>query len=208
MKNRENSLCPEFYRRDTKRVARELIGKILHHRVDGFVTSGIIIETEAYLGVRDSAAHTYRGRNTDRVASMYLRGGHSYVYFIYGVHFCFNVVTQDEGTPEAVLIRALEPFNGLEAMRKRRGFSESRKVAELCSGPGKLCRAMGINREDDGLRLDGKRLWISEDSRPDAPNFKIMAGPRVGVDYAVEPAGRPARDWPLRFTAKRSNVKS
>ena len=208
MKNRGSTLDIEFYRRDTKKVARELIGKILHHRVDGFVASGIITETEAYLGVRDSAAHTYGGRKTDRVASMYKMGGHAYVYFIYGVHFCFNVVTQDEARPEAVLIRALEPFSGLDAMRKRRGFSESRKVADLCSGPGKLCQAMGIDRDDDGLRLDGKKLWISDDTRIEAPKFKILAGPRVGVDYALEPIGRPARDWPLRFTVKKGNVKS
>lgn len=200
-----NRLNGEFYQRDTKKVARELIGKVLYHRREGLLTSGIVTETEAYLGLRDSACHTYRGRRTDRVASMYKPGGHSYVYFIYGVHFCFNVVTQDESKPEAVLIRALQPLDGIKIMRERRGFREDRPDRDLCSGPGKLCQAMAIDRKCDGLSLLGRELWIGENpeanklikSREKKP--KLLIGPRVGVDYAVEPSHRPARDWPLRF---------
>lgn len=191
----------DFYRRDTKTVARELLGKVLVHRMEGVVTSGVIIETEAYLGIRDSACHTYQGRRTDRVASMYMKGGHSYVYFIYGVHFCFNVVTQDESKPEAVLIRALEPREGLEIMRERRNRKKKISDENLCSGPGKLCQAMAIDRSCDGLSLRGSELWIAEQSPRSA--FKISCGPRIGVDYATEPSAKPARDWPLRFRLHR-----
>ncbi|CAN5664208.1 DNA-3-methyladenine glycosylase [soil metagenome] len=191
----------DFYRRDTKKVARELIGKVLVHRREGVITSGLITETEAYLGIKDSAAHTYQGRRTDRVASMYLDGGHSYVYFIYGIHFCFNVVTQDESKPEAVLIRALEPLRGVAVMRARRKLRAGRPDRDLCSGPGKLCLAMGIDRSCNGLRLNGAELWIEENQT--GSKVRITAGPRVGVDYATEPKHRPARDWPLRFQLRR-----
>ncbi len=194
-------LDSDFYRRDTRTVARELLGKVLVHRRDGITTSGIITETEAYLGIRDSACHTYRGRKTERVASMYLAGGHSYVYFIYGVHFCFNVVTQDESKPEAVLIRALEPLDGLEVMRERRNQRAGSSDHNLCSGPGKLCQALKIDRACDGLSLRGRELWIQED--PAQLPFKILKGPRIGVDYALEPLTKPARDWPLRFRLHR-----
>lgn len=194
-------LTLDFYRRDTKAVARDLIGKILYRKKDGIVTSGIIIETEAYLGIKDSACHTYKGRRTERVASMYLKGGHSYVYFIYGIHFCFNVVTQDETQPEAVLIRALEPLDGIEAMRERRRLKNEKSIRDLCSGPGKLCQAMAIDRSCDGLLLTGRELWIGEDASIVKPN--VLTSARVGVNYAIEPAHRPARDWPLRFQLRR-----
>ncbi len=133
---------------------------------------------------------------------MYLSGGHSYVYQIYGLHFCFNVVTRDELRPEAVLVRALEPLDGIESMRARRGFGPGKSDRELCSGPGKLCQALGIERADDGVSLDGKRLWIGEDLRANKTKRKILASPRVGVNYATEPLHRPASEWPLRFRRK------
>lgn len=200
----KNRLDRSFYEQDTKKVARELLGKVLYHLNDGILTSGVITETEAYLGLKDSACHTFGGRRTERVESMYLSGGHSYVYQIYGLHFCFNVVTRDELKPEAVLIRALEPLDGVEAMRMRmrRRFGPEKSDRELCSGPGKLCQAMGIDRTDDGIPLDGGRLWIGEDHRVEKAKSKIVAGPRVGVDYATEPSHRPASEWPLRFRRK------
>lgn len=137
---------------------------------------------------------------------MYKDGGHSYVYFIYGVHFCFNVVTRDASQPEAVLIRALEPRDGIEIMRARRKLKAGRPDRDLCSGPGKLCQAMAIDRNSDGLPLNGRQLWIGENpaaTMPNAARSKIIVGPRVGVDYAIEPADRPARDWPLRFQLQR-----
>ena len=196
---RLKALPLEFYARETKLVARELLGKILYRSKNGVVTGGIITETEAYLGTRDSACHTYGGRRTERVASMYKNGGHAYVYFIYGMHFCFNVVTRDETKPEAVLIRALEPMEGSGVMRRRRGFSEGKPDRDLCSGPAKLCEAMAIDRSIDGLSLIGRTIWISEGSFQARPASKIVISKRVGVDYALRPAGRPARDWPLRF---------
>lgn len=198
MKNRFDL---EFYERDTKHVARDLIGKVLYHRKDGVLTSGIITETEAYLGIRDSACHTYGGRRTERLKSMYLPGGYSYVYLVYGLHFCFNVVTRDVHNPEAVLIRALEPLDGIDVMRERRGFKSGsgKPDRDLCSGPGKLCAAMAIGRSDDGIPLNGRRLWIGTDPRVEGRKFKMQKGPRVGVDYAMEPKHRPAKDWPLRF---------
>jgi DNA-3-methyladenine glycosylase len=190
----------EFYQRDTKKVARDLIGKILYHRRDGIVTAGVITETEAYLGIRDSACHTYRGRRTERVASMYKMGGHAYVYLIYGLHFCFNVVTKDEEHPEAVLIRGLEPYEGIDQMRQRRGIQPGKRDRDLCSGPGKLCQAMAIDRACDGMSLASRELWIAENPLP--RKFRISSGPRVGIDYAIEPVSKPARDWPLRFRMK------
>lgn len=187
----------DFYQRDTTKVARELLGKKLFHKRNNQLTSGIIIETEAYLGLADPACHTYNGRNTARVQSMYKMGGHSYVYFIYGIHFCVNVVTQNEKKPEAVLIRALTPMDGIDVMRVRRKLKEGKPDKDLCSGPGKLCQAMGIDRSSDGLLLTGSELWIEEDIPYSKIKTKIDSGARVGIDYAGD-----AKHWPLRFKIK------
>ena len=178
-----------FYQRNTKLVARELLGKTLYHRKDAITTSGIIIETEAYLGIHDPACHTFGGRSTPRVQSMYRAGGCSYVYFIYGIHFCFNVVTQSEGEPEAVLIRALLPLEGIEVMKQRRGLVVEKN---LCSGPGKLCQALAIDSSCDGLDLQGPQLYIQETILPS--KIKIQSGPRIGIASVGE-----AKHWPLRF---------
>lgn len=187
-------LAPRFYQRDTTQVARELLGKQLYHNKNGKLTSGIIIETEAYLGIKDAACHTFQGRRTSRVESMYKLGGHGYVYLIYGMHFCFNVVTRSERHPEAVLIRALQPVDGIEIMEERRKLRSSAKLKDLCSGPGKLCQAMGIDRTSDGLNLQGPELWISENIAYSKIKNEIIIGPRVGIDYAGD-----AKIWPLRF---------
>lgn len=179
----------EFYLRDTKTVARDLLGKKLVHVVQGTRLSGLIVETEAYLGIEDAAAHSFGDRRTARTESMYLEGGHAYVYFIYGIHYCFNVVTQPAGIPQAVLIRAIEPIEGIELMRERR---KSSKETGLGSGPGKLCQALGIDRECDRLSLvESEELFIED---APAPRAKIIACPRVGVAYAGT-----AAEWPLRF---------
>lgn len=180
-----------FYQRDTTTVAKELLGKQLFHLQNGILTSGIIVETEAYLGLKDPACHTYKGRQTDRVKSMYKDGGHSYVYFIYGMHFCFNVVTQDTSRPEAVLIRALIPMDGVAAMKKRR---QSGAEKNLCSGPAKLCEALAIDRSCDGLSLLGPQIWIEEHIPYHEIKKKVISTPRIGVDYAGK-----AKNWPLRF---------
>lgn len=181
----------KFYRRDTNQVAQELLGQKLCHVYKGKLTSGLIIETEAYLGIDDPACHTYRGRNTDRVKSMYQPGGFSYVYFIYGMHFCFNVVTQTPDHPEAVLIRALHPLDGIEIMKKRRNTALEKN---LCSGPAKLCQALAIDRSCDGLSLKGPQIWIEKNIPFTKIKKHLQITPRIGIDYAGE-----AKEWPLRF---------
>lgn len=172
-------------------MAMELLGKRLVHSKDGKLTSGIIIETEAYLGEADPACHTFEGRRTKRVESMYLAGGYAYVYFVYGIHFCFNVVTRPAEIPEAVLIRALWPVAGKEIMMKRR---KTQFEKQLCSGPGKLCQAMGIDRKSNGLSLTGQELRIEEDFSFNRIKKNIQKSPRIGVGYAGT-----AQTWPLRF---------
>jgi DNA-3-methyladenine glycosylase len=171
-------LSAAFYKRDTVQVARELLGQRLVRVWRGKRLSGVIVETEAYLGAIDRAAHTWNGRATERVRSMYLAGGHAYVYQIYGLHFCLNVVTRQSGEPEAVLIRALEADSPLKA---------------ATNGPGKLCSALRIDKRLDGESLRGPTIFI-ERARRSLPNEEIGISPRIGVDYAGE-----AAEWPLRF---------
>lgn len=194
---RSKTLPAKFYRRDTATVARELLGCHLVHVVNGQRLSGRIIETEAYLGVTDRACHSFGGRRTERVKSMYLAGGHAYVYFIYGMHFCFNVVTRGHNEPEAVLIRALEPEEGLPEMRRHRRIRNDRDIA---NGPGKLCRALGIDRSCDGVDLTGGSLFIERGSPHEAESLVISE--RIGIEYSGE-----AATWPLRFELKRDRPK-
>lgn len=173
-----------FYNRDTTLVARELLGCVLKGPGrEPFV----IVETEAYLGVSDPAAHTFQGRRTPRVAPMWGPGGQAYVYRVYGLHDCLNVVTREEGRPEAVLIRAAIPlaFWGTSEGDVAKGDLLS------ASGPGRLCRRLGIARDLSGTSLAGPHLLLS---RGVARDFSVLCGPRVGVDYAGEAAA-----WPLRF---------
>ncbi len=175
-----------FYARDTEAVARDLLGCVLETRIRGLVTAGRIVEVEAYVGPHDPAAHGYRWRKTPRNAGLFGPPGTCYVYFIYGVHWCANVVTERDGYPAAVLLRALEPLAGIEIMRRRRGTDA---LEQLCSGPGRLCRAMGIDGSLNGQRVDGPRIRIYRPAH--ASPKTIAAGPRVGISRA--------RDWPLRF---------
>jgi DNA-3-methyladenine glycosylase len=162
-----------FFARDVHEVAPELVGAELY--VDG--VGGVIVEVEAY-DHEDPAAHGFRGR-TERNASMFGPPGHAYVYRSYGIHWCLNVVCEDEGVASAVLIRALEPTQGLEAMRARRGIDEPRL---LCSGPGRLCQALGVTREHDGLPLDRPPFELrARDAEP-----ALSVGPRVGISKAAE----------------------
>lgn len=173
-------LPQEFYFQKTEKLAKALLGKRLVRVYRGRRRSGIVVETEAYLGAKDAAAHTWKGRRTERVRSMYLDGGHSYVYMIYGMHYCFNVVARRAEQPEAVLIRALDPDPGAAA-------------AERMDGPGRLCRALKINRSLDGKPLSGETIFI-EEAGLSPRKEEVGAGPRIGVDYAGEAAA-----WPLRF---------
>ena len=182
----------EFYTRSSVlTVARELLGKVLVVSAsDGSKTSGIIVETEAYRGPQDRASHAYGGRRTKRTETMYGIGGTAYVYFVYGMYNQFNVVTNVNDIPHAVLVRALEPLDGIELMRKRRPGQSDRN---LTSGPGKLCIALGIDRAHDRADLLGNDIWIEEGRG--VPRSSIASGPRIGIDYAEEWIARPWRFW-------------
>jgi DNA-3-methyladenine glycosylase len=184
------ALPRSFYLQPTLRVARALLGKTLVHASPDGVTAGRIVEVEAYRGPADRAAHSAGGRRTARNEVMYGAPGHAYVYFIYGIHFCVNVVCQAAGVPEAVLLRALEPVEGEALMRTRRGLPDA-PVARLCRGPGALCRAMGITRSENGADLVRGTLRVL-DAAAVSPRA-IGRTPRIGVDYAGQDAARPWR---------------
>jgi len=182
----------EFYlRENTVEIARDLLGELIVVPDDnGRRVSGMIVETEAYLGVTDRAAHSFGGRRTPRNEVTYGTGGHVYVFFIYGMYYQLNVVTGPAGHSHVVLIRAVEPVEGIEIMRKRRGKMPDKN---LTSGPGKLCIAFAINRGLNGENLRGKRIWL-EDHRS-FTNDEIAVGKRIGIDYAGEDAEKPWRFW-------------
>jgi DNA-3-methyladenine glycosylase len=157
----------------------------------GTRVAGIIVETEAYRGPADRASHAFGGRRTRRTETMYKTGGIAYVYFVYGMHYQFDVVTGAENVPHAVLVRALEPIEGVELMRRRRGVLSER---DLTNGPGKLCQALGIDRALDAADLLGSRVWIEPRDRS-LPLLGVARGPRVGIDYAGPWAAMPWRFW-------------
>lgn len=181
-----------FYTRsNVLTIARELIGKLLVVPAeDGTRISGLIVEAEAYRGPDDRASHAFGGRRTNRTETMYGLGGTAYVYFVYGMYYQFNVVTNVAEVPHAVLIRALEPREGIELMRARRGLKKDR---ELTSGPGKLCIAMGIDRRLDRADLLGNQVWLEEGEKPS--RSRIATGPRIGIDYAESWVDKPWRFW-------------
>jgi len=175
-----------FYARPVLVVARACIGKLLVHHTKEGLTVGRIVETEAYRGPEDRAAHSFGGRRTARTEVMFGPPGHAYIFFVYGMHFQFNIVTTRAGDPHAVLVRAAEPLLGVDLMAKRRGLPEQSR--ELTSGPGKLCQAFAIGKSDYGADLCGSRLFLS-----DGPRVKIQSSPRIGVQYAEDWAKKPWR---------------
>ncbi len=183
----------EFYlKEDVIEMARSLLGKVLTTRLNGEeITSGYITETEAYEGVTDRASHAFGGRNTARTATMFRQGGVAYIYLCYGIHHLFNVVTNRKGIPHAVLIRGIQPLEGIEIMASRTGkpLEHLKKI----NGPGKLSKALGITTRLDRTPLSGSKIWI-EDKGLVIPEDKIKITPRIGVDYAGEHAF-----WPYRF---------
>ncbi len=174
---------------DVNSLAKQLLGKKLFTNVDGQLTAGVIVETEAYAGVIDKASHAYGGRLTDRTKTMYLQGGVSYVYLCYGIHHLFNVVTGPLNTPHAVLIRGVEPLLGTEIMLERRGMTSIK--ANLTAGPGALAKALAIDRTLNAKDLLGEEIWIEDGIQ--IPEENIAAVPRVGVAYAGEDALLPWR---------------
>ena len=180
-----------FVRKDTLRIAGDLLGKLLVvPDANGERVSGMIVETEAYLGVDDKAAHSYGGRRTARNEITYAEGGHVYVFFVYGMYYQLNLVAGFVDHPHVILIRAVEPVEGIEIMRERRG---EMKDTNLTSGPGKLCIAFGIDRGLNGDDLHGDRIWVEEYRNFRKP--EILSGPRVGIDYAEEFIEMPWRFW-------------
>ena len=189
-------LPSSFFDRETEIVSRELLGAILWCRTPDGVASGRIVETEAYLGEHDPACHAAGAGLTERTRWLYGQPGTAYVYFIYGMHWCFNAVTKEHGHPSAVLVRALEPVEGNELMRQRRPKAKTER--DLTSGPGKLCAALGIGPQHNGLRLQRPPLMILRGRRYSDP--EVVNAPRIGVTKAA--------DWPLRWYARDSDYVS
>jgi DNA-3-methyladenine glycosylase len=180
-----------FYLHPTLHVAKALLGKVIVHRTESGFLSGRIVETEAYLGSNDPASHAYRGK-TGRNSVMFSLGGTLYVYFTYGMHFCANVVTGDEGKAGAVLIRGVEPIEGIDLMRQNRGFADDSKDRQLTNGPAKFCQAFGIARDQNGVDLCGKLIFIA-----DAPTLEpkhVGTSSRIGITTG--------REKPWRFFIK------
>ncbi|MGK2934745.1 MAG: DNA-3-methyladenine glycosylase [Gemmatimonadaceae bacterium] len=188
-------LPASFYGRDTERVSRELLGCVLECTTADGKASGMIVETEAYIGEHDPACHAAAGR-TRRTDPLYGRPGIAYVYFIYGMYWCVNAVTRAEGLPSAVLIRAVEPLMGIELMRARRGPARSDR--ELTDGPGKLCIALGIGRKNNGAGLQRGPLVIREAER--VAERDVVVASRIGI--------KKAADWPLRWYIRNNDFVS
>ena len=186
-----NTLSLDFYLGDTVAIARALLGCVLWRKRGRELLAARLVECEAYLGANDAASHARRGLRSARNESMYLAGGHAYVYFTYGMHWCMNVVTQEADTAEAVLLRAAQPLRGIDSMRKRR--VKAKRDVDLMNGPGKLCQAMDIDRALDGEPLDGNKLWLTGRDI-EVGEDDIAVSPRIGVDYSGDAAA-----WPLRF---------
>ena len=182
-------LIRDFYDRDTEIVSRELLGAILECKTADGIASGMIVETEAYVGEHDAACHAAAGR-TRRTEPLYGPPGNAYVYFIYGMHWCINAVTRAEGLPSAVLIRALEPLSGIPLMRRRR--PKARSDRDLTNGPGKLCAALGIDRHMNALPLQRYPVVIRAGEA--VKESEVAITPRIGITQAA--------DWPLRFLVR------
>lgn len=194
-------LTKDFYDKDALLLSKDLLGKILVHKVDGHILKGKIVETEAYIGALDKASHAYNNRRTERTAPLFGPAGISYVFFIYGMYNCFNIISGKENEGEGVLIRALEPVNDLEYMsllRYKKPYSELKKaqIKNLTNGPGKLCIAMSINKTNNWDDLTSSEDFYLEYGE-EISLTDIVDSKRIGIDYAEE-----ARDFLWRFHIK------
>lgn len=192
-----NKLDRSFFYNDTLKVAKDLLGKILVHEINGKRLMGKIVETEAYLGVIDKAAHAYGGKKTERTKALYNEGGHSYIYLIYGMYYCFNIVTKDKETPQCVLIRAVEPVSDLQNFILNRyktldGINKQ-KIKNLSNGPGKLCMALDLDKRCNMMDLCSDEIYVLDNNE----SFEVVTSKRINIDYAEE-----AKDYPWRFYIK------
>lgn len=171
----------EFYLRDVNTVSKDLLGKLLVHETAGGILSGMIVETEAYSGLDDAAAHSYPNLRTARTEIQFHNGGYVYMYLIYGMHYCFNIVANLPEIPQAVLVRALEPVSGIDQMMRNRNTNNP---VNLCNGPGKLCKALELNKSHYGADLCGGSLYIREYKQIRPADIALSA--RINVEYAGE----------------------
>lgn len=185
-----------FFLRDTLTVAPELLGLTLVHNSPDGITKGTIMEVEAYKGLEDAAAHVSRAGRTQRTAIQFEEGGYAYVYMIYGLYYCLNIVVNKKEIPETVLIRSLEPLEGIPLMRKRR---KTNQIQKLCDGPGKMCQAMGITKALSGTDICGEILYLETNPYFQASSYHREQTPRIGIAYAGE-----AQKYPWRFLLKSS----
>ena len=189
----------DFFTRSTVQVAVDLLGQTLVRITKNKkILKGKIVETEAYLGLKDPCCHSFKGRPTQRTEVMYRKGGYAYVYFTYGMHYCFNVVTAQEGEPEAVLVRALEPMKGLTQMQENRGYPS---LKNLLSGPAKLCQAMEITTKLSGESLIGDILFLEKGGK--IPEKDIISSQRIGLNR-----NEASSFWPLRFYIRNNHFVS
>ena len=196
-------LSREFYNRDTVQVAQDLLGKYLVRRYHGELLVGRITETEAYIGRCDKACHAYNYRRTSRTETLFMTPGHAYIYLIYGMYNCLNFVTEPEGEPAAVLIRAVEPIAGTDTICRLR-FGDKPltpyRIKHFMDGPGKVCKGFSLTRDENRMDLMSDELFVCDTldelgiTRPELPRERLCTGPRIGIDYAEE-----ARDFPWRF---------
>ncbi|MDZ5254765.1 DNA-3-methyladenine glycosylase [Clostridium sp. LIBA-8841] len=195
-------LNKEFFNRDTLIVAKELLGKILVRKIDGVILKGKIVETEAYIGAIDKASHAYGGRRTNRTETLYEEPGTSYVYSIYGMYYCLNLISEEKDVAAGVLIRGIEPLEGIEEMSKLRYKKTYEELSNyekknFSNGPSKLCMALGIDKRDNCINtISSEELYVEEDSS-NKEVFSIVESKRIGIDYAEE-----AKDFLWRFYIK------
>lgn len=184
-------LKEEYYlNEDVVDLAKDLLGKVLYTKIDNEITAGIIVETEAYFGIKDKASHAYGGRRTNRTETMYGTGGIAYVYLCYGMHNLFNIVSSKENDPHAVLIRGIEPLVGINIIEERRNMPHTKGA--VSAGPGSAAKALGIDKTFNAKNLTGNEIWI-EDHKIRYKAEDIAATPRVGIAYAKEHALLPWR---------------
>lgn len=192
-----NKLERGFYYNDTLEVAKDLLGKILVHEVNGKKLMGKIVETEAYMGEVDKASHAFNNKRTERTKALYNEAGHCYIYLIYGMYYCFNIVTKGENIPQCVLIRALEPVSDLEELSRNRYKTNEnitkKKIKNLSNGPGKLCMALDLNKNHNMMDLCEDEIYVLDNNE----KFEIVTAKRINIDYAEE-----AVEYPWRFYIK------